>query len=207
MAFANDVRYPSLFLSAASFVAPRVLRRLRAMTSRELEEYKALRATIRDRGTARVWIFVVGLAVWGGLLLGTAVAVSGPVGTLLPLLVLVSVFEAVYALHTGVERIGRYVQVFHESDGIATTARWEHTAMAFGRADTRSGPDPLFAPVFVLAALCNFIPAILAGAVPVEWAVIGAVHLLFVGHVLLAKRRAAGQRRADLERFETLKNS
>ena len=30
------------------------------MTARELEEYRALRATIRERGTARVWIFVVG---------------------------------------------------------------------------------------------------------------------------------------------------
>ena len=31
------------------------------MTPRELEEYRALRETIRERGTARVWIFVVGL--------------------------------------------------------------------------------------------------------------------------------------------------
>ncbi len=177
------------------------------MTPRELEEYIALRATIRERGTARVWIFVVGLALWGVLLLGTAATMLAPVGTLLPLLLLGSVFEAVYALHTGVERIGRYLQVFHESGGTPTSARWEHTAMAFGRADARGGPDPLFATLFVLAALCNFIPAMLAGAVPVEWAVIGACHLLFVGRVMLAKRQAAGQRAADLERFETLKNS
>src|SRR5947208_14124487 len=37
------------------------------MTARELEEYRALRATIRERGTARVWIFVVGFGLWGGL--------------------------------------------------------------------------------------------------------------------------------------------
>jgi len=29
------------------------------MTPRELEEYRALRHTIRERGTARVWIFVI----------------------------------------------------------------------------------------------------------------------------------------------------
>jgi hypothetical protein len=177
------------------------------MTPRELEEYKALRDTIRERGTARVWIVVVGLALWGGLVLTTAATMSVPVATLLPLLVLAAVFEAVYALYTGVERIGRYLQVFHEAGDDGSSARWEHTAMVFGRGAAKRGSDPLFGTIFGLAALCNFIPAILAGAVPVEWTVIGALHLLFVGHVGFAKRRAAGQRTADLERFERLKNS
>ena len=34
------------------------------MTDRDLEEYKALRATIRQRGTARIWVFGAGLAAW-----------------------------------------------------------------------------------------------------------------------------------------------
>jgi hypothetical protein len=37
--------------------------------------------------------------------------------TLVPLLVLVAGFEAAFALYTNVERIGRYLQVFHERDG------------------------------------------------------------------------------------------
>ena len=34
------------------------------ITPRELEEYRALRATIAARGTARIWIFVAGLIAW-----------------------------------------------------------------------------------------------------------------------------------------------
>src|SRR5712692_11822960 len=86
------------------------------MTPRDQEEYRALRATIRERGTTRIWIFVVGLVGWAGLVIATAALAALPVATLLPLLVLAVVFEAVVALHTGVERIGRYIQVFFEDD-------------------------------------------------------------------------------------------
>src|SRR3954465_15690792 len=44
------------------------------MADRDVEEYKALRATIRQRGTARAWIFVAGLAAWAALTLATASA-------------------------------------------------------------------------------------------------------------------------------------
>ena len=97
---------------------------------RDQDEYAALRATIRERGTARVSLFVAGFVAWGALAVGTAALASTPLASLLPLLVLAAVFEAVFALLVGVERIGRYLQVFHEAgDG----PRWEHTAMAFGR--------------------------------------------------------------------------
>ena len=49
------------------------------------------------------------------------------------LLLLVATFEAVRTLHLGVERIGRYLQVFHEPEPPAPgDARWEHVAMALG---------------------------------------------------------------------------
>src|SRR3954463_9411331 len=83
------------------------------MTARESGEYRALRATIRARGTARVWVFVVGLSAWAALMVATT-AVSGvPMVALVPLVVLAGTFEAVFALHIGVERIGRYIQVFY----------------------------------------------------------------------------------------------
>ena len=53
-------------------------------------------------------------------------------GDALPLLALAGVFEAVFALHTGVERVGRYIQVFYESE-TPDSSNWEYTAMAFGR--------------------------------------------------------------------------
>ena len=86
------------------------------MTARDHEEYRALRATIRERGTARVCIFAGGIVAWAAATIATAALASTPLATLLPLLVLASVFEAVFALHIGVERIGRYLQVFHETD-------------------------------------------------------------------------------------------
>jgi hypothetical protein len=169
------------------------------MTERDAEEYRALRATIRERGTSRVWLFVVGLAAWAGLVVATAALAALPVATLLPLLFLAAVFEAVLALHTGVERIGRYIEVFLEdADG------WEHIATAYGRA-FRGGPDPLFTLVFAGATILNFVPALLAEPVLIEVLVIGVAHVLFVVRIAVARREAGRQRAADLERFEKLK--
>jgi hypothetical protein len=173
------------------------------MTARELEEYSALRATIRERGTTRVWIALAGLAVWAALTVATAALATLPIASLLPLLVLAAAFEIVFALHTGVERIGRYIQVFFEAPG---ERAWEHTAMAFGRAFPGGGSDPLFAPYFAMATVLNLVPAALARPVAIEWLVVGLPHLLFVVHLWRSRRRSAMQRAIDLERFEKLKN-
>jgi hypothetical protein len=173
------------------------------MTLRELEEYRALRDTIRERGTARHWIVVFGFGVWAALTLGAVALVSPPVATLLPLLVLVVVFEVIFAIHTGVERVGRYVQVYFEA--AEETARWEQVAMAYGRAYGGGGIDALFTPVFWTAALLNFIPAMLSGPAAIDWVVVGAVHALFIVRVGSARRQAGRQRAVDLERFSRLK--
>lgn len=175
------------------------------MTPRELEEYRALRATIRERGTARVWIFVVGMGIWAGLVIGTAALASLPEATLLPLLTLAGVFEAIFALHTGVERVGRYIQVFYESE-TPDASNWEYTAMAFGRAFSGSALDPLFGRFFWIATILNFIPAVLAGALPIEWTAIGIAHVVFIARVVVAERHAARQRPLDLDHFQKLKS-
>ena len=169
------------------------------MTPRELEEYRALRGTIRERGTARICIFVLGLIAWAGLVLGSAALSAPPVETLLPLLVLAGVFEAVFALHIGVERIGRYIQVFLE-DG----AGWETAAMAYGQS-YRGGPDALFTFVFVAATALNFLPVMVADPVVVEVVAIGAAHLCLVARIVFARREAGRQRATDLERFQKIK--
>jgi hypothetical protein len=168
------------------------------MTERELEEYKALRATIRQRGSVRMCVFVAGFAAWALVALA-ATFVSIPVFTVLPLVLLAGTFEAVFALHVGVERIGRYLQVFYDD-------RWEQIAMAFGAplAGTRS--DPLFVVVFGLATMCNFVPVMLASPVRVELAVIGGAHALFLIRLLVARQAASRQRAADLDRFRQLKD-
>ena len=178
------------------------------MTPRELEEYRALRATIRERGTARVWVFIAGLAAWAALTVATTALINMPVATLLPLLVLAAVFEAVASLHIGVERIGRYIQVFFEDE--AGDRGWEHRIMKFGamgRSSSRGGgsSDPLFTLYFLTAALFNFVPVLLAGAVPIEYGVIGAFHALFIARLVVARQQAVRQRAADLERFQRIK--
>jgi hypothetical protein len=171
------------------------------LTPREVEEYKALRETIRERGTTRVWVVFAGIGGWGALVLATAAVMPLPVATILPLLFLATTFEIVFALHTGVERIGRYIQVFFED-----RSGWEHTAMALGQSLPRSGVDPLFANYFRIAGILNFVPAAFARPMPVEWGFVALIHLLFIVRVAIARRQASRQRAADLERFQQIKD-
>jgi hypothetical protein len=168
------------------------------MTERELEEYKALRATIRQRGSVRTCVFLAGLAAWAGASL-TATLLSIPAVTLVSLVLLAGAFEAVFALHVGVERMGRYLQVFYED-------RWEQTAMAFGAPLAGTGSDPLFAVFFGLATILNFIPVLLVEPVPVELAVLGGAHALFIIRLVVARQVARRQRSADLERFRKMRD-
>src|SRR5215831_18819398 len=71
------------------------------MTDRSAEEYEALRATIRARGTARVYIFALGLAVWAALTLSSVVLVVPPVATIIPLVCLAATFEGVFGHQPG----------------------------------------------------------------------------------------------------------
>jgi hypothetical protein len=171
------------------------------MTPREAEEYTALRATIRERGTVRVSVVLAGLLGWAALTMAAAGLAAPPVATFMPLLVLSATFEIALALHVGVERIGRYIQVFFEDD--RSDPGWEHRIMTFAAATPAN--DPLFAVHFWIAALFNLIPAMLVGPVPVEWIVVGAGHVLFMLRIVHARRQAAGQRAHELEEFRRLK--
>ncbi len=172
------------------------------MTVREQDEYSALRATIRERGTARIVIFAGGILGWAAAAIATAALASTPVATLLPLLVLTSIFEAVYALHIGVERIGRYVQVFHEEPA---APGWEHAAMAFGSPTGAASTDALFIVPFLLAAIFNAAPAAVMAPAPAELLFVGGAHVLFALRLLTARHIAARQRAIDLARFDQLK--
>ena len=119
-----------------------------------LAEYEAMRATIRQRGTARMVLVPAALAGWAALTIGAAAVITVALSTLIPLLVLVAAFESVFALHVNVERIGRYLQVFHER----AHAGWEHVTMEYGRRYPAGGADPLFGRVFILATSINFFP-------------------------------------------------
>ena len=145
-------------------------------------------------------MFLAGIVAWAALITATAALAALPVATLLPLLVLVAAFEAVFSLHVGVERIGRYIQVFLEPE-----RGWEHTAMAYGQPLRGTRVDPLFSVCFLLATLLNFVPVLLAEPAAIELWVVGAVHAFVAIRIVLARRSAARQRAADLKRFLELK--
>jgi hypothetical protein len=198
----------SLFIGGQQLMRERDLARNReqGLTTSEQEpfrprhEYRALRATIRERGTARIWVFTVGLLTWAALALATLALSAPPVATIVPLFALAAVFEAVYALHVGAERVGRYLAVFHADS-------WERTIGLFGRPPGAVSPDPLFSPLFLLAAIVNLEPLLPAGPTAPELTFVLGAHALFALRVLSARAAARRQRAVDGARFEAARNT
>jgi hypothetical protein len=166
--------------------------------AREEDEYQVMRDTIAQRGTVRMVLAPVTFFVWAGTAVATAAVITVALSTLVPLLVLAAGFEAIYALHVNVERIGRYLQVFHEREG-----GWEHVAMEYGARFGGSAPDPLYGRIFVVAVSVNYLPVALGGD-PVEMVVLALLHLVFIGRIRTARMAAAKQRALDLQRFQEL---
>ncbi len=164
------------------------------------DEYQVLRATIRQRGTARMVLIPLIFIGWAGTAVATAAVITVAVSTLVPLLILVAGFEAVFALHVNVERIGRYLQVFHENE-----LGWERVAINLSQRFPADVPDPLFGRLFVLATSVNFLPAALGWENIPELSILAVLHLLFINRVRMGRIFAGRQRAADLERFAALK--
>jgi hypothetical protein len=180
-------------------------------SARELatEEFRALRATIRGRGNLRAVLCLATFGLWAALLVATVSVVALPAATLIPLLILAAGFETVAALHIGVERIGRYLQVRYEghgADGGPDGPAWERTAMAWGQRFPGTGTDPLFGALFLIATVLNYASAAI-DALRVELLVLAVFHGLFVVRTVRVRAWAAKQREEDLERFRTLVSS
>lgn len=170
-------------------------------------EFEALRATIRSRGQARVALFLVGIALWAFALIAILALVPNPIAAVIPLLLLVASFEGVRNLHLGVERIGRYLQVFFEEpmDAVATAPpAWERTAMAFGPAMPGAGGHPLFLPVFLLATVVNMSAVLLPGPLLIEINTLVIPHLAFLIWMIYCDRGMRKQRATELARFRAL---
>jgi hypothetical protein len=197
-------RTAPVFLLSAAYTKAAGGNDMTPETVRATEEYSALRATIRERGTTRMCVFSGGLVGWGALTVATAALASTPLATFLPLVVLASVFEAVYALHIGVERIGRYIQAFHESP---QAPGWEHIAMAFGRPKGAAAIDALFTVPFLVATIVNAAPALYFQPTMPEMVFVGGGHALFLVRLFSARATAARQRTIELARFEEMKRT
>ena len=167
-------------------------------------EYRALRDTIRERGTVRMWITLGGLAAWSILAIVALIAGIEGAGTLVSLVVLAASYEINFFIHTGVERVGRYIQVFYEErEG---SAGWETIAMKYG-AKFPSGLDPLFSLIFAAAAILNLLVSLAADTRQPGWIVLAlATHAAFAYRMVSTRSAARAQRALDLERFRSLAN-
>jgi hypothetical protein len=179
-----------------------------------VEEYRSLRATIRERGTARWIVIALTFVAWAwlvmpatSLLSPTQFVAAAPIYSLVPLVVLAAGFEIVFGLHVGVERVGRYLQARYEpADG--SLPQWEHEAMASAAVpELRSGVDPLAAWLFMSAAVLDFAPFVAMGTgiglgltagLTGQLLVSLAFHAGFVVRLMRARRFAAAQRADDL---------
>lgn len=177
------------------------------MDSLRLEEFRALRATIRSRTGLRLALTVAGLAAWALILVAVLVWLPNPIAGSIPLLLLAATFEVNRMLHLTVERIGRYLQVFFEDVGAAGAdgPRWETTAMTFGPSIPGAGGHPLLVPIFLIATLINMLAVLLPGPTPVEFGVLSTPHAAFVVWMAFADRAMRRQRVKELERFRELK--
>jgi hypothetical protein len=180
-------------------------------SSLRVEEYRALRATVRERGTTRLIVTAITFVAWGTLVLVSYAVSAVPVLAVVPLLVLAAGFEVVFATHVGVERVGRYLQVHYEASP-GELPRWEQAVMKLGRQRVPGGGvDPVFSVVFALATILNLAPIalmtysaapLLVGDVSLEFAFYSFLHLSFIVRILIARRFAATQRARELEMFQ-----
>ena len=174
-------------------------------------EYAALRETIRARGGLRPIVFLIGIGAWAAVLIGVLTWLPAPIASVVPLLILVATFEVVRVLHLGVERIGRYIQVFFEESAtgsVATTPpAWERTAMAFGPSVPGAGGHPYFLSVFFMATAVNFLAVVFPDPIPVELATLAVPHVAFVVWVIYCDVGMRKQRASELARFRTLRDS
>jgi hypothetical protein len=174
-------------------------------------EFRALRDAIGRRGQLKTTLFLTGLVAWAAALLVCLIALPYPLVSVVPLALLLATFEAIRPLHFGAERIGRYLQAFHEereNPGGAPLAppAWEQTAMAFGPGVPGAAGHPLFAPVFALATMVNSLAILFPGPVPVELVLLSVPHAAFLAWLVYADRAMRSQRAADLERYRALRD-
>jgi hypothetical protein len=168
-------------------------------------EFTVLRTTIATRGTARIILLPATFFAWSAVISVLLVAGQlGPVDSVFSLAVLVAGFEAIHALHVGVERIGRYVQVYYEtgSDG----PLWETTCMSVGPALPGGGVDPLFSVLFASAAVANLTPVFLSSPMRATLAIVALLHAAFLVRVGRARWAAARQRAVELESYRAIRS-
>jgi hypothetical protein len=181
------------------------------MTEQQLHEFRSLRDTVASRGHLRATLTLAGIGVWAVVLTAILIALPFPVAAVIPLTVLLATFEAIRPLHFGAERIGRYIQVFHEepnalADSSLSPPAWERTAMVFGSSLPGAAGHPLAAPLLAIATVVNLLAVVLPEPLPVELALIGLPHLALLTWLARSDRAMRTQRPTELARYRELRD-
>jgi hypothetical protein len=165
-------------------------------------EFTVLRRTIATRGTVRIILLPATFFAWSAVI--SVLLAAEPLGSVFTLAILAAGFEAIHALHVGVERIGRFIQVYYETgtDG----PQWETTCMSVGPALPGGGVDPLFSVLFASAAMANLTPVFLSSPARATLAIIGLLHAAFLVRVGRARWAAARQRAVELESYRAIRS-
>ena len=178
----------------------------RCQMSSTQSEFTVLRQTISTRGTVRIALLPVTVIGWTAITVAL-LHLGDPVRAivwLVPLSVAIGGFEAIHALNVGVERIGRYLQVYYEGQSDGPT--WETTAMSMGPGLPGGGIDPLFSVVVAALAGLNLALAFPHLRTTTDYVVVIPVHAIFWIRVIRARGAAARQRAVDLETFRAIKS-
>jgi hypothetical protein len=176
----------------------------------QLEEFRALRATIRERTTARVLIVVVAFVGWSALALAVMLVVPAPLLLLVPLVLLLAGFEANLKIVRATDLMATYLRVtFEENRGIPG---WETASANLARRGRGTREDPLFLWLFVALVGASYLCVVLAIGETAETsarnrqdaldlALVTASHVAVAARFVLAGRGLRAARRADRDRF------
>jgi hypothetical protein len=177
----------------------------------QLEEFRALRATIRDRAIARVILLAISWVGWAAI--ATAIMLVLPATPLLalPLVVVLAAFEVNLGTVRAAEGIADYLRVVFEER--RAVPGWETASAALARGRPAAA-DPLFFWIFVAVLCANYLCVVVAvgeTADPsarvredsLDLAVATVLHAAVLLRFVLARRGLVNGRAGGLERLRT----
>lgn len=174
----------------------------------ERQEFEALRATIRQRGSLRYGVVLVSTAVAAliaALGIASPLAAARDWAALVALMPLVAGTALAARLHETVERIGQYLRVYYEES--RGQALWESRVAA---APSARGGSPIFAGVFAvtgalaLAVAVTAWPAWLEEPGRTRRLLVIAAYGLYAAWTIALDRACRGAKARELARWQAL---
>ena len=179
----------------------------------QLEEFRALRASVRERAIARVLLLAMTWLGWAALATAIMLVVPAPLLLTVPLVVLLAAFEVNLGTVRAAERVSNYLRVvFEERRGVSG---WETASADLAGQYPSSVGDPLFMWVFVAVLCANYLCVVIA--IPettdptarsredsLDLAVVTTLHLALVLRFVLARRSLHAGRTIELERLRAV---